>query len=345
MPTSRKTPGQISTFKPAWWLRSAHLQTLYPALFREVSSPPRQRERLRTPDNDFLDLDWCGEQGNATQPLILLLHGLTGSADSVYIKALQHCLLSHNMRSVALNFRGCSGEANHVARCYHSGDTQDIAFVYQTLREREPDSVLGAVGCSLGGNVLVKWLGEQGERVTLFGAVAVSVPFLLDACASKLDRGFSKLYRANLLRELKVYIAEKIAKLERIGNHKDANQLKALGNLSQITSFWEYDERVVAKLHGFESAQDYYLRSSSRQFLKTIATPTLLIHALDDPFMTQHVVPTQDELSVFVETEFYQHGGHVGFVSGNNPFKPVYWLETRITQFLLQRLTNQNTTH
>lgn len=326
-----------TTFKPAWWLKNAHLQTLYPALCRKISPPPRQRERLITPDNDFLDLDWCGERENTHQPLLILLHGLTGSSDSVYIKALQHCLLAQNMRSVALNFRGCSGESNHVARCYHSGDTQDIHFIYQTLRYREPKGVFGAVGFSLGGNVLLKWLGEQGANVSLFAAVAVSVPFVLDACASKLDCGFSKFYRSNLLRELKIYISEKRKKLETIGNHDDAKKINALGDLSSITSFWEYDGRVVAKLHGFNNAQEYYLRSSSRQFLKTIAVPTLLIHALDDPFMTKHVIPEQEELSECVQIELCQHGGHVGFVSGKNPLTPVYWLETRIAEYLLSR--------
>ncbi|MDQ5940226.1 MAG: uncharacterized protein QG557_1176 [Pseudomonadota bacterium] len=334
-----------TTFKPAWWLKNAHLQTLYPALFRKIPPPPRQRDRLITPDNDFLDLDWCGERDNHTQPLIVLLHGLTGSSDSVYIKALQHCLLKQNMRSVALNFRGCSGESNHVAHCYHSGDTQDIHFLYQTLREREPDTVLGAVGFSLGGNVLIKWLGEQGSEVALFSAVAVSVPFLLNACASRLDQGFSMFYRANLLRELKIYISEKYQTLEAIGNHDDAQKIQALGDLSGITSFWEYDERVVAKLHGFENAHDYYLRSSSKQFLKTVAVPTLLIHALDDPFMTKQVVPEKEDLSPFVQIELCKHGGHVGFVSGKNPFKPIYWLETRIADFLLSRWGEYNNTH
>jgi predicted alpha/beta-fold hydrolase len=329
-----------TTFKPAWWLKNAHLQTLYPALFRKIPPPPRHRERLITPDNDFLDIDWCGDYENKSLPLIILLHGLTGSSDSVYIKALQHCLLKQNMRSVALNFRGCSGEPNHVARCYHSGDTQDIHFLYQTLREREPEIVLGAVGFSLGGNVLLKWLGEQGSEVSLFAAVAVSVPFLLNACASKLDQGFSKFYRANLLRELKIYVSEKHKKLEAIGNHDDARKIRSLGDLSRISSFWEYDERVVAKLHGFDNAHDYYSRSSSRQFLKTVSVPTLLIHAIDDPFMTKQVIPKCEDLSVFVQSEICENGGHVGFVSGKNPFKPFYWLDTRIAEFLLGVIKN-----
>lgn len=321
-----KTP-----FKPAWWLKNRHFQTLYPALFRKIPAPLLRRERLVTPDDDFIDIDWCGE---GDSPLIILLHGLTGSSKSIYIQGLQHILLANNFRSVALNFRGCSGEPNNSARCYHSGETQDIDFLYQTLRQREPETPLGAIGFSLGGNVLLKWLGEKQKSLTLFAAIAVSVPLVLSVCATKLDDGFSKIYRQNLLRELKLYIVEKSQHLTKIGRENDAKKIKALGDLSKITSFWEYDEKVVAKLHGFQNAHDYYAKSSSRQFLKTISVPTLLIQSLDDPFMTTEVIPTLDELSDFVQLEITKNGGHVGFVTGKNPFKPIYWLEQRIPEFL-----------
>lgn len=323
-----------STFKPAWWLKNRHLQTLYPALCRKILSPPLRRERLITPDNDFLDIDWCGE---GDKPLVILLHGLTGSSESGYIKGLQHVLLSHNYRSVALNFRGCSGESNHSARCYHSGDTQDIDFLYQTLCQREPQPPFAVIGFSLGGNVLLKWLGEQGDKLSLAAAVAVSVPLVLSTCATKLDYGFSKLYRANLLKELKEYIHNKQLRLDSLGHQHEAEKIKQLGDLSKIKSFWEYDERVVAKLHGFKNAHDYYRRSSSRQFLKAIAVPTLIIHAVDDPFMTEEVIPSVEELSSHVQLEVTPAGGHVGFVGGQNPFKPLYWLEQRIPEFLLQQ--------
>ena len=323
-----------TAFKPAWWLKNRHLQTLYPALLRKISPPPLRRERLTTPDGDFLDIDWCGE---GDQPLVILLHGLTGSSQSGYIKGLQHVLLSHNFRSVALNFRGCSGESNHRARCYHSGDTQDINFLYQALRTREPETAFAVVGFSLGGNVLLKWLGEQGNHIALCAAVAVSVPLVLSTCATKLDYGFSKLYRANLLRELKIYISDKQQNLESLGHQDEAEKIRQLGDLSKITSFWEYDERVVAKLHGFKNAHDYYHRSSSRQFLKNIAVPTLIIQAIDDPFMTEEVLPQSEELSSHVLLEITAAGGHVGFVSGKNPFKPSYWLEQRIPEFLNQQ--------
>jgi predicted alpha/beta-fold hydrolase len=322
-----------TTFKPAWWLSNPHLQTLYPALLRKAPAPPDyRRERLTTPDRDFIDVDYCG---TGSQPLVILLHGLTGSSKSGYIKGLQSVLLKQGLRSAALNFRGCSGQSNNRARCYHSGETGDIDFLYQTLRRREPETPIAAVGFSLGGNVLLKWLGEQGDQLELFAAVAVSVPLLLGLCATKLDKGFSKLYRANLLRELKTYMQNKLLHLDRIGQTEEAMRIRELGDLSGIRSFWQYDDRVVAKLHGFNDVHDYYRRSSSRQYLKSIAIPTLVIQAIDDPFMTQEVLPGPDEISPAVQLEFTRHGGHVGFVSGLNPFRPAYWLEQRIPEFLL----------
>jgi predicted alpha/beta-fold hydrolase len=321
------------TFKPAWWLSNSHLQTIYPALFRKTPNPPDyRRERLTTPDHDFIDIDYCGT-GN--QPLIILIHGLTGSSQSDYVKGLQSALLKQGFRSAALNFRGCSGQSNNRARSYHSGETEDIHFLYQTLREREPGTPLGAVGFSLGGNVLLKWLGEQGDQLKLFAAVAVSVPLLLGLCATKLDKGFAKCYRGRLLKALKVYMRNKLQHLESIGQSQEALKIKELGDLSAINSFWQYDDRVVAKLHGFNDVHDYYRRSSSRQYLKSISVPTLVIQSIDDPFMTKEVLPGLDEISPHVHLELTQHGGHVGFVSGSIPFKPKYWLEQRIPEFLM----------
>jgi predicted alpha/beta-fold hydrolase len=320
-----------TNFKAAWWLKNPHLQTLYPALLRITPALALRRERLITPDQDFIDLDWYGEDH---QPLVILLHGLSGSSQSSYINGLQRSLSNYGFRSVVLNFRGCSGEYNHTARCYHSGDTEDIHFLYQTLRQREPNTPMAAIGFSLGGNVLLKWLGEQSSQLSLFAAVAVSVPFLLNACATKLDQGFSKVYRGHLLGELKDYIREKHLHLQDINEHEEANKLSQLGDLSDINSFWQYDNQVVAKLHGFKSSLDYYQRSSSRQFLKAITVPTLLIQATDDPFMTPSVIPELDDLSACVQLEQTVTGGHVGFVMGNNPFKPCFWLDQRIPEFL-----------
>lgn len=324
-----------STFKPAWWLNNAHLQTLYPALLRKPLSLSIKRERLLTPDKDFIDIDFYGE---GKQPLVILLHGLTGSSQSGYIKGLQQALFLRGLRSVALNFRGCSGEFNHTSRCYHSGETGDIDFLYRTLRQREPQTKMAAIGFSLGGNVLLKWLGEQGSELDLFAATAVSVPLVLSECASKLDTGFSRIYRANLLGELKDYIFQKQLHLERHQYREEALKLKALGNIEKLNSFWQYDEQVIAQLYGFKDAHDYYYRSSSRQFLRKITVPTLIIQAQDDPFMTTAVIPTLDELSPFVQLEVTKSGGHVGFISGGTPRQAHYWLEQRIPDFLSKEL-------
>ena len=322
-------------YQSPWWLKTAHLQTVYPALFRKPGKTLKtRRERLTTPDNDFIDIDFCGE---GCSPLVILLHGLTGSSQSGYIKGLQTVFWQQGWRSAALNFRGCSGEPNQLARCYHSGDTEDIDCLYRMLRQREPETPLAAVGFSLGGNVLLKWLGEQGDSVTLSAAVAVSVPLVLNICATKLDTGFSKIYRDRLLLELKDYLDSKLNYLIEIGHHEEAQKIKQLGDLSLVKSFWQYDDRVVARLHGFEDVHDYYRRSSSRQYLKAIEVPTLLIQAFDDPFMTPAVLPQSSELSSNVVLEITKGGGHVGFVEGGNPMKPGYWLERRIPLFLAEQ--------
>lgn len=323
------------SFRPAWWLRNAHLQTAFPALLRKkTTSLPLRRERLSTRDGDFVDIDWCGE-GKA--PLVIILHGLTGSSRSGYVQGLQGILLQQGLRSVALNFRGCSGQPNLLARGYHSGDTGDIDFLYRTLRRREPGSKLAVVGFSLGGNVLLKWLGEQGAKLNVAAAVAVCVPLQLDVCATTMDKGLSRIYRDRLIRDLKIYIRDKRDYLHKTGNRREMAKIDRLGDLAQIRSFWQYDDQVVARLHGFDSAAHYYRVSSSRQYLREIAVPTLLIQALDDPFMTPDVLPENDEMSAAVSLEATGAGGHVGFVHGHIPFRPRYWLEQRIPEFLRQQ--------
>ncbi len=324
-----------SSFKPAWWLNHPHLQTLWPALFRPSPTLARVRERLHTVDGDFLDIDWCGTEPRA---IVMLLHGLSGSSQSSYILGMQRELLSKGFCSVALNFRGCSGQPNNTARCYHSGDTDDVDFLYRHLRKTYPHTPLAIVGYSLGGNVLLKWLGEGRKNIDVFAAAAVSVPLLLNECSSRMDLGFSKLYRNQLLRELKQYIRYKHHHLQKIGQSEDSDRLGKLGDLAPLRSFWEYDGRVIAGLYPFSDVHEYYAKSSSRQYLKTIATPTLIIHSRDDPFMTAKVIPSEQELSTCIDFELSPAGGHVGFVSGGIPGRPRYWLEERIPRFIQQQL-------
>ncbi len=289
-----------SSFKPAWWLYSSHLQTIYPSLLRRVKLGSSRRERLFTADNDFIDVDWFAEDH---KPLIVLLHGLTGSSQSGYIKGLQLRLAQEGFRTAALNFRGCSGELNHRARSYHSGETADLDYLYTTLRKREPTTPMAMIGFSLGGNVLLKWLGETSNATSLFAAVAVSVPLELSICATTLDKGFARLYRYRLLSELKQFIAAKRIYLEQLGFIDQAHKIAELGDISKVKSFWQYDDRVVAKLHQFKDVHDYYQQSSSRQFLTLVKVPTLVIQAIDDPFMTPEVLPSHEQLSDAVQLE------------------------------------------
>jgi predicted alpha/beta-fold hydrolase len=326
-----------SRFEPAWWLPGPHLQTLWQPLLRRSPRLAVARERLETPDGDFIDLDWFGPAG---RPTVILLHGLTGSSRSPYIQGMQAALARQGFRSAAVNFRGCSGEPNRTARAYHSGETGDLDHVYRVLSGRHPDTPLAAAGYSLGGNVLLKWLGERGGAVGLFAAAAVSVPLLLDRCASRMDRGWSRIYRDRLVHELKEYIACKQRHLEAAGQPLEAAKLRDLGNLAEVRSFWEYDDRVVARLYGFRDVHDYYGQSSARQYLRGISLPTLIVQARDDPFMTPDVLPEEAELSDFVHLEVSERGGHVGFVGGPHPARPHYWLEERIPGFFLEQLGN-----
>jgi predicted alpha/beta-fold hydrolase len=327
-----------SSFQPAWWLKHSHLQTLYPALARKNPLTGKiNRERWDTPDSDFLDVDFYGHNQDQTQGIVILLHGLTGSSQSGYIAGLQQVFAERGIATVAPNFRGCSGQPNNRARSYHSGETEDLDWVYQVVSKRFPDQPLAIVGFSLGGNVLLKWLGEKKHQADIQAACAVSVPYRLDLCATRLDQGFSKLYRYSLIKELKEYIRNKQTHLIQNNWLEEADKINALGDLNRIRSFWEYDDRVVARLHGFKSAHDYYSRSSSIRYLKSIEVPTLLIHALDDPFMTRNVIPDKHQLAEQTTLELSASGGHVGFVSGRLPGQPEYWLEKRIPEFIVLR--------
>ena len=315
-----------SGFRPAWWLPGAHLQTQFPSLFRRPAPLSLRRERIELPDGDFLDLDWNEVESHS---LILVLHGLEGSARSRYAGGILHALRQAGLSSVLMNFRGCSGEPNRLPRSYHSGDTADLEHVVLRLRATAPDAALGVVGYSLGGNVLLKWLGEKAERAAIDAAVAVSVPFNLSLCADRLNHGLSRVYQWYLLRKLRHSLQRKLDTMSLPIGVQDP---RSLGSLR------EFDEQVTAPLHGFAGAEDYYTRSSCRAWLSSIAVPTLILHATDDPFMTPAVVPRADELSPSVRLELSARGGHVGFVSGRLPWAPSYWLEPRICQYFHSRL-------
>jgi predicted alpha/beta-fold hydrolase len=314
-----------SRFRPAWWLPGPHAQTLF-AAFAGRRLPIRAvRERLELGDGDFIDLDHIGSSG----PVILLLHGLEGSSRSHYVRVLARHLTAEGCRLLVMHFRGCSGVPNRLPRGYHSGETQDLVTVMGMLAGRGQDAPVAAVGFSLGANVLLKYLGEQGEDTPLRVAVAVSVPFELNRCADRINEGFSRFYQWVLLRSIKRSLARKAALLR---PHVD------LEALERTRDFWTFDDLVTAPLHGFRNVHDYYGRCSSRRHLKNIRRPTLILQACDDPLIPADAIPSAGELAPQVELELSDHGGHVGFVAGQSPFRPRYWLAERILDYIAEHL-------
>jgi predicted alpha/beta-fold hydrolase len=233
-----------------------------------------------------------------------------------------------------MHFRGCSGEPNRLSRSYHSGETGDLSYVLHLLRCRFPGPPLAAYGVSLGGNVLLKYLGESGSETPLSAAAASSVPFTLANAAMTLQEGFARLYQSYLLRGL---IASMRAKLQRL------SPPFPLPDLDSLKTIYDFDDRITAPLHGFEGADDYYARSSSRQFLAGIGIPTLVLHALDDPFMTPAGIPCAAELAESVVLELSQQGGHMGFVHAGHAYLPRFWLAEHVPAWLHSRLDRTTT--
>lgn len=312
-------------FKPAWWLPNPHLQTLWPVfLRREIKNMLLERERVELPDGDFVDLDWVGRQKQG--PLVLILHGFEGSIESHYAKGMLRTMDQHGWRGVFMHFRGCSGEPNRLPRGYHSGDTADVSYIAHYLREREKQFPLAAIGFSLGGNILLKWLGETGPNNPLQAAIAISVPFVLHKAAARMQIGFSRCYQWYFLKCLRERLTQKSQKVMTRYLNKE--------EWSEVQTIVDFDHRYTAPLHGFNDVNEYYTVSSSRQYLRSIQVPTLILHAKDDPFMSEDVIPESHELSSQVKLEVTESGGHVGFVTGKYPWRPEYWLEQRIPAFL-----------
>jgi len=310
-------------YRPPWWLRGANAQTLYAALALRGAKMRYRRERWDTPDGDFVLADWL--DGPADAPLLVLFHGLEGGSGSHYARALMSALRARGWRGVVPHFRGCGGEPNRLPRAYHSGDSREIDWMLRRLRAGAGPAELFAVGVSLGGNALLKWLGEEGEgaRGVVRGAAAVSAPVDLTAAGYALERGFNIVYARHFLGTLKRKTAAKVARFPGSVDGRAAARARTLR---------QFDDAVTAPLHGFRDALDYWARSSAKPLMSAIRVPTLVINARDDPFLPGEHLPSAAEVSPTVVLEFPPAGGHVGFVSGRFP-GGIEWLPGRLLSF------------
>ena len=304
------------------WLPGGHAQTLFAALRR-----PRpiafERERWDTPDGDFIDLDWAGPRDSPRR--LVLFHGLEGSSRSHYVRSIAGLAITRGWCCVVPHFRGCSGELNRLPRAYHSGDSDEIDWVLRRIHSLTPSARLDVAGVSLGGNALLKWLGEQGQDAAgvVERAAAISAPLDLAAAGHTLGRGFNRLYTRIFLGSLK---RKSMAKLRRFPNSFDGAAMRASRNL------YEFDNAVTAPLHGFRDTDDYWERASSWPLLERIMIPTLVLNARNDPFMPESALARTHAASKHVTLEFPEGGGHVGFLSGPFPGSQG-WLAERILEF------------
>jgi uncharacterized protein len=319
-------------YRPPWWLRGRHLQSLWGPLRRRPRRPAFRRERWDTPDGDFLDLDWLAvAPARADAPCVIVLHGLEGSSESHYALGLMGLVEDTGWRGVVVHFRSCSGELNRLGRLYHSGETSDLEFVVRRLIADMPGVPIGLAGVSLGGNVILKWLGEGAETVPdeVSAAVAISVPFDLAACAAVLDRGVNRLlYTAHFLRTMKPKVRAKAALYGERVNVRAAMRAR---------TFRLYDRLVTAPIFGFADEEDYWRRCSSGPYLAKIRRHTLLISAVNDPFVPPDSLPRAEvERSRWLEAEFPAEGGHAGFLEGGGAGPS--WAERRAVEFLARHL-------
>ncbi|MEA3229165.1 MAG: hydrolase [Campylobacterota bacterium] len=318
----------MQPFQPSFFFKNRHTQTLYSSFFRKLPNLEIEIETFELDDGDFVECHWYNKPKiNSSTPIIILFHGLAGSYKSPYIQGVMSEAKKEGFASVVMHFRGCSGKENHLPRAYHSGDSGDALAWIETIQQRYKHSKIFTVGYSLGGNMILKLLGELGENSPISASVSVSAPLQLDICADAIDNGFSKFYQWHLIKALNLSLEKKYNKhdMESLINLKK-------DKVKKIKTFWEFDNIYTAPIHGFDSAQDYYTKCSSKQFLKDIKTPTLIIHAIDDPFMDTKIIPKKEELSKHINLELSENGGHVGFIGGTF-FKPNYWLEKRIVKY------------
>jgi predicted alpha/beta-fold hydrolase len=315
-----------SKFTAPWWLKNCHLQTILAKYLRTEKLVSTSTQYIETSDNDFLELAWTElPQSNQVKPIVVLLHGLEGSIDSHYVQGMLNAIKSRGWIGVLLHFRGCGTKPNRTATSYHSGFTKDIAYFSQYLNTHFPKHNKALVGFSLGGNVTAKYLAESDDH-HFKAASVICAPIHLESASKRINQGFSKVYQRYLVDMLKQSAQQKVEQFKL--SHFDLHEI------SKANSIWQFDELYTAPSNGFKDAQDYYEQSSSAALLSKIDIPCLFIHAKDDPFLCDKHLASLSLDTNNVTFELSKRGGHVGFVTGNNPFKPKFWLEQRVPNFL-----------
>jgi hypothetical protein len=318
-------------YSPAWWIPGGHLQTLWGKLFRRQTPAPTVLERWDTPDGDFLEIHRLAARPGA--PRMLLLHGLEGTVRSHYAQALLNEAARRGWGADLLIFRSCGSQPNLTRRFYHSGETSDVGFVLDRILNEFPSSPLALAGVSLGGNVLLKFLGERGQNLPpqLKAAAAVSVPFDLARSSRRINRGFSKFYQRFFLNSLRRKAQEKARRFP---------DLASQDRIAGLRTLEDFDNLITGPLHGFRDAQDYYARSSSLPYLKHIRINTLLFSAIDDPMLPAGVLDEVRETAGgnrALEVDFVDKGGHAGFITGSVPWRPFYYAEHRVGEFFARQ--------
>jgi predicted alpha/beta-fold hydrolase len=312
-----------STYAAPLLFRNAHVQTVYPSLFRRVAGVEYSRRRITTPDDDFIDVDIASVGAPKAG---IILHGLEGNSGRSYVLGMARVLTRNGWDAIAVNFRGCSGESNKLPRFYHSGDTEDLSTVLTNVEETDAYEKLALIGFSLGGNLILKYLGERGASIhaSVQRSAVFSVPCDLCAGARKIGSPGNRPYMKRFLRMLREKIRAKMAIMP--GRIND-------NGYESIKDFEDFDNHYTAPLHGFKDAEDYWNQSSCKQYIPEISVPTLLVNAQDDPFLTPECYPWEEAArnqNFFFEIT--RHGGHVGFVSFNASRQ--YWSELRAAAFL-----------
>lgn len=318
-------------YSPAWWVPGGHLRTLWGKLFRRQQPAPTVMERWDTPDGDFLEIHRLHSAPGT--PRVLLLHGLEGTVRSHYAQGLLNEALRRGWGADLLIFRSCGSELNRTRRFYHSGETSDTAFVLGRIVEQFPSSPIGIAGVSLGGNVLLRYLGERsaGTPSQLVAAAAISVPFDLLRSSRRINRGFSRLYQKFFLGSLRQKALDK---------QRLFPDLAPADRIAGLRTLEDFDNLITGPLHGFRDAEDYYERASSLPILDRIRIQTLLLSAIDDPMLPSDVL---DEVrgiagrNACLHLEFVDKGGHAGFIAGSAPWRPFYYAEYRVGEFFAAR--------